>query len=231
MVLAAAGRGRGRPLPDLRLRAPTSRRPTSKLCDDEPRACAHRRSCAPVAHARHADDRGGRPLPQGKPTSQLVKTLVFETENGLVAVLVRGDREANEVKLTNHLGVAAPGARQRGRRFETATGAPVGFAGPVGSKASRVRRRRVAARPAPTWSSARNKADAHSPASTGAGTRPLRAGARPHAGRRRRPLPALRRHARDLPRHRGRPHLQARHEVLRGDGLRLPRRGGRATSR
>ena len=30
---------------------------------------------------------------------QLVKTLIYETEKGLVAVLVRGDREINEIKL------------------------------------------------------------------------------------------------------------------------------------
>ena len=40
-----------------------------------------------------------------KPTSELVKTLVFETENGPVMVLVRGDREGNLVKIKNHLGV------------------------------------------------------------------------------------------------------------------------------
>jgi prolyl-tRNA synthetase len=35
----------------------------------------------------------------GKPTSQLVKTLVFDTDRGAVMVLVRGDREGNEVKI------------------------------------------------------------------------------------------------------------------------------------
>ncbi len=61
----------------------------------------------------------------------LAKTLLFETDQGVVAVCVRGDHQANPVKLKNLLGVntvelAGPDAVRR------ATGAPVGFAGPVG---------------------------------------------------------------------------------------------------
>jgi prolyl-tRNA synthetase len=52
-------------------------------------------------------------------------------------VLVRGDREGNEVKIKNVSGVEwmemMPDAR-----FEAATGAPVGYCGPVGTKAVRV---------------------------------------------------------------------------------------------
>lgn len=63
--------------------------------------------------------------------ARLVKTLIYETDQGLVAAAVRGDREINEVKLGNFLDVewirlAAPA------EVERATGAPVGFAGPVG---------------------------------------------------------------------------------------------------
>ncbi|HEX2643035.1 MAG TPA: proline--tRNA ligase, partial [Thermoanaerobaculia bacterium] len=36
---------------------------------------------------------------------RIVKTLIYETEKGLVAALIRGDREVNEVKLANHLDV------------------------------------------------------------------------------------------------------------------------------
>ena len=61
----------------------------------------------------------------------IVKTLLYETEQGLVGVLIRGDRNVNEVKLANHLGVQqlvlASEEAVRG-----ASGAPVGFAGPVG---------------------------------------------------------------------------------------------------
>ncbi len=63
---------------------------------------------------------------------RLVKTLIYETGDGrLVAVAVRGDRAVNEVKLGNFLG--APALALAGEeRVRAATGAPVGFAGPVG---------------------------------------------------------------------------------------------------
>jgi prolyl-tRNA synthetase len=62
---------------------------------------------------------------------RLVKTLIYDTEKGVVAVLVRGDREVNDFKLAAHLGVEhlkMAGDELVGRT----TGAPVGFAGPVG---------------------------------------------------------------------------------------------------
>ena len=62
----------------------------------------------------------------------LIKTLIYQTDDGPVAVLVRGDQEVNEIKLQNLLrsGVelAAPSV------IEQVTGAPVGFSGPVGLK-------------------------------------------------------------------------------------------------
>ncbi len=66
---------------------------------------------------------------------QVVKTLIYETEKGVVAVAIRGDREVNEVKLTNlldvqHLALASE------EKVRQATGAPVGFAGPVGLPAA-----------------------------------------------------------------------------------------------
>lgn len=62
---------------------------------------------------------------------RLVKTLLYETDEGVVAALVRGDREVNEVKLQNviqtvQLELAEPETIRR------VTGAPVGFTGPVG---------------------------------------------------------------------------------------------------
>jgi prolyl-tRNA synthetase len=62
---------------------------------------------------------------------QIVKTLIYETESGPVAVLIRGDHEVNEVKVKNLLGgteltLAGP------ERVAALTGAAVGFAGPVG---------------------------------------------------------------------------------------------------
>jgi prolyl-tRNA synthetase len=62
---------------------------------------------------------------------QVVKTLIYATEEGLVAALVRGDREVNEVKLQNLLG-AQHLALASEDKVRQATGAPVGFAGPVG---------------------------------------------------------------------------------------------------
>jgi prolyl-tRNA synthetase len=64
--------------------------------------------------------------------SQLIKTLIYvKDEKETVGVLVRGDHELNEAKLRNVLGaqtveMAAP------QVVEEVTGAPVGFAGPVG---------------------------------------------------------------------------------------------------
>jgi prolyl-tRNA synthetase len=61
----------------------------------------------------------------------LIKTLLFETSVGEVAVLVSGVHEVNEVKVKNFLGAdwvrLADEARVR-----SLTGAPSGFAGPVG---------------------------------------------------------------------------------------------------
>lgn len=67
----------------------------------------------------------------GVPADMLVKTLLFVADGEPVAALVRGDRELNEVKLKNLLGadsleLATP------EQVEAWTGAPVGFAGPVG---------------------------------------------------------------------------------------------------
>jgi prolyl-tRNA synthetase len=62
---------------------------------------------------------------------QLVKTLLYQTPGGLVAVLVRGDHEVNEVKVKKLLGVTALELADPAKAA-AATGAPVGFAGPVG---------------------------------------------------------------------------------------------------
>ena len=61
----------------------------------------------------------------------IAKTLIYETDLGPVAVLIRGDHEVNEVKVKNLLGatellLAGPD------RVRELTGAEVGFAGPRG---------------------------------------------------------------------------------------------------
>jgi prolyl-tRNA synthetase len=63
--------------------------------------------------------------------SSIVKTLLYETDDGVVAVAIRGDREVNEIKLLNFLDgklvrLAGEATVQR------VSDAPVGFAGPVG---------------------------------------------------------------------------------------------------
>ncbi len=63
--------------------------------------------------------------------TQIVKTLLYETSDGTVAVLIRGDREVNEFKLKNELGADWIRLAEEGE-VRRLTGAPVGFAGPVG---------------------------------------------------------------------------------------------------
>jgi prolyl-tRNA synthetase len=62
---------------------------------------------------------------------QMVKTLIYSVEDKTVAVLVRGDHDVNEEKLRlavggKHIELAEEAA------IENATGAKVGFAGPIG---------------------------------------------------------------------------------------------------
>jgi prolyl-tRNA synthetase len=67
------------------------------------------------------------------PPTRLIKTLVMNAPDGSpVLVLVRGDRELNEAKLAKLLGGPSPLADAP--TVERVTGAPVGFAGPVGLK-------------------------------------------------------------------------------------------------
>src|SRR2546428_6975300 len=65
------------------------------------------------------------------PATQLVKTLLYRADGKTVAVLIRGDHEVNEIKLKKALGtmdlVMADSAT-----VEQLSGAPVGFAGPIG---------------------------------------------------------------------------------------------------
>ena len=73
----------------------------------------------------------------GLPTSSLVKTLVFQTEEGCVMVLLRGDRQANEVKIKNFLGVQNLEMLEDAK-FQDVVGGPPGYCGPVGANKLRV---------------------------------------------------------------------------------------------
>jgi prolyl-tRNA synthetase len=64
---------------------------------------------------------------------QLAKTMLYDADGKIVAAVIRGDREINEVKLKNALS-AANLALASPEQILAATGAPVGFAGPFGLK-------------------------------------------------------------------------------------------------
>lgn len=68
---------------------------------------------------------------------KLIKTLLYQADGETIAALIRGDREINEIKLKNHLRcleleMSAADVVMR------ATGALVGFAGPVGLEGIRL---------------------------------------------------------------------------------------------
>jgi len=65
----------------------------------------------------------------GITASRMIKCLVYETEQGYVVALLRGDLDANEVALKNALGVQHL-ALASSEKVEQATGAPVGYVGP-----------------------------------------------------------------------------------------------------
>ena len=65
--------------------------------------------------------------------ASLVKTMIYNTDKGLAAALVRGDHEVNEAKLRRALGVENLELADE-EMITKATGAPRGFAGPVGLK-------------------------------------------------------------------------------------------------
>lgn len=68
-------------------------------------------------------------------STKFAKTLIYTANDKTVAVMVRGDREVNEVKLANYLGVQADDLMMAAPEVVTeVTGAAVGFAGPVGIK-------------------------------------------------------------------------------------------------
>lgn len=69
--------------------------------------------------------------------ADVLKTLIYDADGDLIAALVRGDRELNEVKLKNLLGatsleLATP------EQVKEASGASVGFAGPMGLQVKRI---------------------------------------------------------------------------------------------
>jgi prolyl-tRNA synthetase len=95
----------------------------------------------------------------GLPTERFVKTLIYMTESAtVVAVLVRGDHEASETKIQAALGGEAIALADEAT-VARVTGAPVGFAGPVGLRAKLLADH--ALRAARDMASGANRADEH----------------------------------------------------------------------
>jgi prolyl-tRNA synthetase len=73
----------------------------------------------------------------GKQAKELLKTIIYKVGDRYVAVLVRGDREINEIKLGRVLGTTGFVMATAGE-IERVTGGPLGFSGPVGLKGVRL---------------------------------------------------------------------------------------------
>tara|TARA_R110002072_G_scaffold238769_2_gene396336 strand:- start:249230 stop:250999 length:1770 start_codon:yes stop_codon:yes gene_type:complete len=69
----------------------------------------------------------------GSKPQQMIKTLIYQADNKPVAVLIRGDHEANEGKIRRALGASSVELADDATVLAV-TGAPTGFAGPVGIK-------------------------------------------------------------------------------------------------
>ena len=72
-----------------------------------------------------------------RPATAFIKTLVFRADDELVVALVRGDHELNEVKLKKAVGATTVELASE-EEVRALTGAPVGFAGPVGLEGARI---------------------------------------------------------------------------------------------
>jgi prolyl-tRNA synthetase len=156
MVLAQSGEDAVVSCPNCKYGA-NIEKATSKFFDDEPEP-------APMIELAPLHTPGTKTIEDvgallKRPTSSLVKTLVFQTEQGAVMVLVRGDREGNEIKIKNHLGVTM--LEMLGdAEFEAATGGKIGYCGPVGTKCLRVLAD-VSLKGRTNWLVGGNKTDTH----------------------------------------------------------------------
>ncbi len=92
------------------------------------------------------------------PPGLLIKTLLFETEKGDVAVLLSGKHEVNETKVKNRIG--ADWLKLAGEdRVREITGAPSGYAGPLGLAVRILADHSV--RQIPSGATGANESDAH----------------------------------------------------------------------
>ncbi len=93
------------------------------------------------------------------PADTILKTMLFVVDGKKVAILVRGDRTVNDVKVKNHFN-ASEVEIMPGEMVEAVTKAPVGFAGPVGLVVDAVLADNEL-RDKPLWITGANKADTH----------------------------------------------------------------------
>ncbi|NSB11841.1 proline--tRNA ligase [Clostridium beijerinckii] len=70
----------------------------------------------------------------GTNEKNFAKTILFNADGKIVAVMVRGDREINEVKVSNAIGEVINLDLASSEDVKKATGAEIGFAGPIGIK-------------------------------------------------------------------------------------------------
>ena len=158
------------------------------------------------------------------PPLRMAKTLLYQggrtpTSEELVAVMMRGDLELNEVKLRQRARLLGGRAGRRGRRSRKTTGAEVGFAGPVGLSRGRAGCWPIVIARGPGQPVVRLQRDRLPLSQRQPRPRHAPAGVpRPAAGAGRRGLSNVREAAQRGARHRGRPHLQARHQVLEEHG-------------
>lgn len=68
-------------------------------------------------------------------SKRFAKTIIYKADEKVVAVMVRGDREVNETKVKNAVGAPVEFELADEKTVKNATGAVVGFAGPIGIKA------------------------------------------------------------------------------------------------
>ena len=95
-------------------------------------------SPAPLKELSKAETPGRRSVEEvssflGVTPKDLLKTLIYNVDGSILAVLVRGDHELNEVKLKNLL-KADTVTLATDEEIERITSAPKGFAGPIGLK-------------------------------------------------------------------------------------------------
>lgn len=95
---------------------------------------------------------------QVAPTA-LIKTLLFAVDGAPVAVLVRGDREVNDIKLKNLLHASTVELASP-EQVVAWTGSPVGYAGPVGLKVPHIYADNEL-QGATDWVTGANKGDTH----------------------------------------------------------------------